>query len=811
MPPGGAKPSGRRTSGADERRAVEGDARGSAAPFPAGLRGADAGASRGSGGALPAVDRALPDRGGPHLPRLGVQSPGTARRRDRSVQDRDLGGPRLREHLQRYRRLPDRARARGGSGDLARAGEEGEPLRAAPLSVLQPGAHPHQASRDPRRDPRARGRAGDRAALRHRPKGAAPAPRPAQWTSIPLPFYDNPLLFGHDPARGLLAFRPAESHVTVYARHEGLVTATEEPFRPFLLLADPDLLKEFKGDVEVTPLDGAGVYRWLAECPSWPQALRVRDHCLGVSGQGLGAPDAPYRFLNDPTHQFLLRSGKTSFLGMGFGDLRRMALDIEVTTAPGFEFPNAARESDRIIAIAMADSTGFSTVLSGAELSEAQLLTECSRILRERDPDVLEGHNIFRFDLEYLEARARRHGVTLAWGRDGSPLRARPARLQVAERAIGFRRYEVAGRHIVDTWMLAQLHDVGARDLPSFGLKDIARHLGVAAADRTYIDASRVARQLADDADRLMAYAGDDAVETLAISAILSPPYFAQARLVPFDYQATTLRGSAAKVDALLLREYLRAGRAVPRPRPGQSVGGGLTAIWHQGVAAPVLHVDVTSLYPSLMIGARVAPACDELGAFLGLLTHLRDVRVAAKRAAQTAASDEERQHQQALSQSFKILINSFYGYLGFSSAHWNDFEAANRVTADGRAVVTSIVERLRTLGATPVEADTDGVYFTPPPGHAPDDDARLLDAVAAKLPAGITLELDGRYPAMFSYKMKTYALLDERGRVTLKGSAFRSRGLEPFQRRLIDELVRLLLAGRRADAQAVVDRWLGD
>jgi DNA polymerase I len=82
---------------------------------------------------------------------------------------------------------------------------------------------------------------------------------------------------------------------------------------------------------------------------------------------------------------------------------------------------------------------------------------------------------------------------------------------------------------------------------------------------------------------------------------------------------------------------------------------------------------------------------------------------------------------------------------------------------------------------------------------------------VAAGLPAGITLELDGRYPAMFSYKMKTYALLDERGRVTLKGSAFRSRGLEPFQRRLIDELVRLLLAGRRADAKAVVDRWLGD
>src|SRR5947199_7707309 len=106
--------------------------------------------------------------------------------------------------------------------------------------------------------------------------------------------------------------------------------------------------------------------------------------------------EAPYQFLADPVHQVLLRTGRTSSLGMTFGDLRRLALDIEVTTAPGFEFPNAARESDRIIAIAMADSAGFQTVLSGAEMSEADLLRECGRIIRERDPDVLEGHNIFR-------------------------------------------------------------------------------------------------------------------------------------------------------------------------------------------------------------------------------------------------------------------------------------------------------------------------------------------------------------------------------------------------------------------------------
>ncbi len=549
----------------------------------------------------------------------------------------------------------------------------------------------------------------------------------------------------------------------------------------------------------------------MARFGTWAEALAGRDRCREATGQAASAPAAPYRFLPDPVHQYLLLTGRTSFGGVRFGDLRRMALDIEVVTTEGYEFPSAARAGDRIVAVALADSRGFRQVLRGDRLDEAALLAECGRLIRERDPDVLEGHNIFRFDLEYLEARARRHGVPLAWGRDGSLLRGRPARLSVAERTIGFRRYEVTGRHVVDTWMLAQLHDVGARDLPSFGLKDIARHLGVAAADRTYVDSSQIAVELAANADRLMAYAGDDALETLAISAILSPAYFAQAQLLPFDYQSVTLRGSAAKVDALMLREYLRRGHAVPAPGPVQSVGGGLTAIWQQGVAAPVLHVDVTSLYPSLMIAGGVAPAGDALGVFLELLTHLRQVRVAAKRLAQAALTEDERHHQQALSQSFKILINSFYGYLGFSSAHWNDFEAANRVTAEGRRIVTLIVDRLRELGATPVEADTDGVYFTPPPEHVPTRDAALLDAVAAGLPEGITLELDGRYAAMFSYKMKTYALLDARGRLTLKGSAFRSRGLEPFQRRVIEELVGLLVNGRRTDAKTVVDRWLAD
>ncbi len=624
------------------------------------------------------------------------------------------------------------------------------------------------------------------------------------------------LIFGADATPGIVALALASDSRSIHLwRRFGVETRRETvPLSPFMFVVDAPLLDGAPGLASLERLDGPETgdgLAWLARFDSWRDALVARDLARDRSGQAASAPAAPYLFPGDAVHQYLLATGRTSFGAMRFADLRRLALDIEVVTSEGYEFPNSARAGDRIVAIALADSLGWHDVLRGDRLDEASLLSECGRIIQERDPDVIEGHNIFRFDLEYIEARARRHGVELGWGRDGATLRGRPARLQVAERTIGFRRFEVAGRHVVDTWMLAQLHDIGARDLPSFGLKDIAVHLGVAAPERTYVDASQMARELERDADRVMAYAADDAAETLAVAAILAPPYFAQAQMLPFDYQSVTLRGTAGKIDALLMREHLRRRRAVPRPGAPGPVGGGLTAVWKQGVAAPVLHVDVTSLYPSLMLATRIAPAADGLGVFLPLLAHLREFRVAAKRAAQTTPDPDERSHQNALQASFKLVINSFYGYLAFAPGHWNDFAAADRVTAEGRRIVTGIVDRLVELGAVPVEADTDGVYFVPPPGHAEDADAALVESLAAGLPPEIVLELDSRYHAMFSYKMKTYALLDARGRVTLKGSGFRSRGLEPFQRRLIEEVVRHLLTGGRGEVRAVIDRWLAD
>src|SRR5207244_1962504 len=185
-----------------------------------------------------------------------------------------------------------------------------------------------------------------------------------------------------------------------------------------------------------------------------------------------------------------------------------------------------------------------------------------------------------------------------------------------------------------------------------------------------------------------------------------------------------------------------------------------------------------------------------------------REFRVAAKRLAREAAAPAERTLAGALQQTFKILINSFYGYLAFSQGHWNDYDAANRVTGEGRGLVQNLVARLDELGAAVIEVDTDGIYFVPPAGG---DEAALVAALESVLPPGIQLELDGRYDAMLSYKMKNYVLLDARGKMLIKGSGLRSRGIELFQRLWLEEMFRLLLTGRREEIPALVTRWRED
>jgi len=61
----------------------------------------------------------------------------------------------------------------------------------------------------------------------------------------------------------------------------------------------------------------------------------------------------------------------------------------------------------------------------------------------------------------------------------------------------------------------------------------------------------------------------------------------------------------------------------------------------------------------------------------------------------------------------------------------------------------------------------------------------------------------------MLSYKMKNYALLDYEGKLTIKGSGLRSRGLEKIQRVFLRELIFLLLKGEESEIPVLYEQFL--
>jgi DNA polymerase elongation subunit (family B) len=493
--------------------------------------------------------------------------------------------------------------------------------------------------------------------------------------------------------------------------------------------------------------------------------------------------------------QWLLQHRQHLYGNMRFADVRRCQLDIETAGSNG-AFSDARQADDRVLAIGLQCDGRIESLVLAEETDEAErrLLLEFSDRLRTLDPDIIEGHNLFKFDLDYLRTRCRRHRLACAWGRFGLPAEFRNSRMRVAERWIDFPRCDIPGRAVIDTYLLVQLYDITTREMTSYGLKESAVYFGVtpeSGEGRTYIAGARIQDEYRGNRARFLAYLGDDLRETKGVADVLLPTYFEQARTFPILLQEAALRGTAGKIDLLFLEEYYHARAACPGPVEVAPFEGGFTRSFQEGVFHHVLHFDVASLYPSLLLHIGRNPRGDTLGAFIPMLRRLREYRLRYKLLARNGATAAERDEAQARQTTFKILINSFYGYLGFTGARFADGELAAEVTRRGRELLQQLIAEFERTGATILEADTDGIYLSSPEFHA--EPEKLLARVADVLPKGIELEFDGRYDAMFCYKAKNYALVAD-GEITLRGSALRSRGIEPFLKRLGDQLIGYLL-----------------
>ena len=483
-----------------------------------------------------------------------------------------------------------------------------------------------------------------------------------------------------------------------------------------------------------------------------------------VPGDKIPAGVPVYRF-KDLRSAAMIESGIRLFEGMVFEELRRMQFMIE-------------HEDALITGISMADNSGWSCQLAG---SEKELLNAFVETINTRDPDVLEGYDFFRNDWEILKKSAAKNKVKLLCGRDGSAVTSSRSSVVIGERRLNYSKFECHGRHLIDVFLMLQLHDVSRRELESYDLDYAAEFFDLQTPSRV--------EQIGE------------------LSKLLTPAYFYCTGFIPGSYQEIALRGNGSKIDLLLTGAYLERGHSLPLPEPAVFFPGATSKVERQGIFAPVWHCDVRSLYPSILLAENLAPEKDELKLFPEILRELRRKRLEAKDRARQVP-EAEKEHWNAMQSALKIVINSFYGYLGFAQGSFNDFALAAKVTARGREILALLTNFLADSGAEIIEMDTDGVYFTPPVGATPEG---LEQKIQNILPDGIEIELDAVYEAMYSYKAKNYALLSGDGEVLLTGAALKSRGMEKYFRNVVKEIIKLRLTDRAADIPPFRERCLAE
>jgi uncharacterized protein YprB with RNaseH-like and TPR domain len=455
-----------------------------------------------------------------------------------------------------------------------------------------------------------------------------------------------------------------------------------------------------------------------------------------------------------PIEQYLTLTGRTYFKDMPFVSLRRLQFDLETT--------GLNEDRDRIFMISMRDSTGWRECLDTGAMSEAELLRRFVELVAARDPDTLENHNIFGFDLSFLARRAAQLGIDLALGRDGTEPRLETDMFDSGERPEPFLRWRVVGREVIDTQHAVRRYGLQAPDMRRHGLKEAARYFGFARSDREYVPGAEIWMTYRSDPERIRRYAADDVDEVDGLSQRLLPAAFGLTRRLPRSYEGVAANTGAASLwELLLVRAYLHEGRAIaaPSPRMQRAASQSRSELFVSGLLGRSVRAVATPLLPSVLADRSIAAANDDLGVMPRLLRRLLD------------------QHHEPAAQRLSAAAHAYLA----SPSLFGDPLAASEASTVAREYMDVLVAQLRQQGSTLVELDGEQVVFGVAPSWTSRSEEAMCEAARVYLPDGVRLEYRARFAALYARAPGTSITLGDDGAVTLVGPAFRPGRLERF------------------------------
>ena len=410
--------------------------------------------------------------------------------------------------------------------------------------------------------------------------------------------------------------------------------------------------------------------------------------------------------------------------------LRIMSLDIECYSADG-SFPDPSKPDDCIFQIAMTTRSWGSNEIDECLLcmsefkTEKVLLEEFGKRMRQIDPDIVTGWNIFGFDLEYLYKRmniVRCNPLAHHWGRDyDHPVTLVSKRL--ASNALGSNLLNMVpmfGRYVFDLFQEVKRE----QKFESYSLNNVSK---VLLSDQK-IDMpikemfKRFARWKDSGDPEELREIGDYCIkDTLLphrimdrLCTIPNLIEMAKATWVPMNYLSE--RGQQIKVFSQIAKKASELGFMIPTfyrkdsDIPDEKYKG--ATVLDADIGAyydPVVALDFASLYPSIMMAHNLCystilldgknhPDEETVGSsryvqnvpalLPEVLRELKQFRKQAKKDMAIHKGTPLEDVYNAKQLAYKVSMNSVYGFTGASKGFLPLVEIASSVTAKGREMI---------------------------------------------------------------------------------------------------------------------------
>ncbi|MGF7117201.1 DNA polymerase domain-containing protein [Methanobacterium oryzae] len=415
-----------------------------------------------------------------------------------------------------------------------------------------------------------------------------------------------------------------------------------------------------------------------------------------------------------------------------------MSFDIEVRNPKGM--PVADR--DEIIMISMASNFGLSKVLSTKTApmdyietlkNEKEMIKRFVEIINTENPDVILGYSSDNFDFPYINDRAKKLGVSLNIGLDGSGLKF--LRRGYVSAAV------IRGRIHVDLYPIMRRH----LTLDRYTLERVYKELFD--EEKEDIEGDEIWKYWdagGEKLEELFEYSMDDAIAAYKVGEKMLPINRELTRIIGQPLSDISRMASGQMVEWFLIRKAYEVDEIIPNKpsqyeyskRRGLTYVGGYVKDPVKGLHENIVAFDFKSLYPSIIISKNISPdtlikgETDEeyhtapevphkfrkapKGFIPSIIGELLKERVKIKDIMKKTAKDSvEYRIFNVQQEALKTLANSMYGVYGYARFRWYSRECADAVTAWGRDYIKNTMKEAEKYGFKAIYADTDGFYAT--------------------------------------------------------------------------------------------------